>query len=142
MSRRRGWWYHTRDVVRSYPVLRDRLRELQRPSLSPGRDGLPGGSEPGRTTEQLALRMLPPVEQEDLDAVERAVTVTRGLPDGKERLRIVRLVHWRMSHTISGAAMAVHVSVRTAYRWQNDFFLLVARFRGFIDNDQVGSPGH
>ncbi len=128
--------------MRRYPEWEAQLRELQRPSLVLGTEGTPGGSDPGRSTELHALRTLPPVEQEDLDAVERAVTVTRGLPDGKERLRIVRLVHWRMSHTISGAAMAVHVSVRTAYRWQNDFFLLVARFRGFIDNDQVGSPGH
>ena len=132
MSRRRGWWYHTRDIVRNYPVLRDRLRELRTPG-APG-EGPGRSSEPGRSTERLALRTLPPAEQEDLEAVERAITVTRGLPDGKERLRVIRLAHWRMSHTMTGAAQAVHVSLSTAYRWQNDFFLLVARTRGFIDD--------
>lgn len=133
MSRRRGWWYHTRDVVRSYPALHDRLRELRKASASPGP---PGGGGPGRRTEQLALRTLPPVEQRDHDAVEQAVRRTRALPDGRERLRIIELVHWKGSHTVTGAAAVVHVSDSTAKRWQRDFFLLTARARGFINEEE------
>lgn len=135
MSRRRGWWYHTRDIVRAYPEHRARLRELQRPSLVPGTGGMPGSSEPGRSTEQLALRTLPSVEQRDHDAVWSAIRRTRGLPDGTDRLRIIELVHWKESHTVTGAAAVVHVSDSTAKRWQRDFFLLVARACGFIDEE-------
>jgi len=119
--------------VRNYPVLCDRLQELRLPSLVPGIDGIPGGSEPGRSTEQLALRTLPPVKQLDLAAVQAAIRKTQVLPDGKARLRIIELAHWKGSHTIVGAAAEVHVSTRTAYRWQNDFFFLVAITRGLID---------
>ena len=100
-----------------------------------GRDGLPGGSGPGRTTEQLALRTLPPVEQRDHDAVWSAICRTEGLPDGKDRLKIIELVHWKGSHTLTGASAVVHVSDSTAKRWQRDFFLLVARSCGFIDEE-------
>ena len=134
MSRRRGWWYHTRDIVRNYPALHERLLELQRPSLSSGTDGMPGGSEPGRSTEQLALRTLPPVEQREHDAVEEAIRRTKERTDGRDRLRVIELVHWKGSHTITGAAEAVHVSERAAYLWQRDFFLLVAQACGFIDD--------
>ena len=133
MSRRRGWWYHTRDIVRAYPEHRARLRELQRPSLVPGTGGMPGSSEPGRSTEQLALRTLLEAEQRDHDAVQAAIRRTRALADGKDRLRIIELVHWKGSHTVTGAAAVVHVSVRTAYQWQNAFFFLVAQTRGLID---------
>ena len=133
MSRRRGWWYHTRDIVRNYPTLWENLQELRRPSLVPGTEGVPGGSELGRSTEQLALRVLPPVKQLDLAAVQTAIRKTQALPDGKARLQIIDLTHWKGSHTIVGAAAEAHVSTRTAYRWQNDFFLLVARIRGLID---------
>ena len=131
VSRRRGWWYYTRDIVRNYPVLRERLRELRTPGTTG--EGLGRSSEPGRSTERLALRDLPKAERRELEAVERAIAVTRGLPDGKERLQVIRLVHWRMSHTMTGAAQTVHVSLSTAYRWQNDFFVLVARLRGLVD---------
>lgn len=133
LSRRRGWWYHTRDIVRNYPALHERLRDLRTqgaPQNGPG-----GSSEPGRSTERLALRTLPAVEQREHDAVEDAIRRTMLRADGKERLRVIELVHWKGSHTLTGAAMKLHVSERTAVYWQRDFFLLVAKACGFVDDE-------
>ncbi len=105
MSKRRGWWYHTRDVVQSYPARRESLR----------------------------AGPLPPVARREQDAVEEAVRRTGELPDGPERLRVIELVHWRGSHAMTGAAGAAHVSLRTAERWQREFFLQVAKICGFLD---------
>ena len=135
MSRRRGWWYHTRDIVRDHPVLRERLRDLRTPSAP--REG-PGGGGPGRSTEQLALRTLPPAAQREHDAVEEAIRRTGAKPDGAERLRIIELVYWKGSHTMTGAAAEAHVSVSTAKRWRREFFLLVAVRCGYLDEEGTG----
>ena len=66
-------------------------------------------------------------------AVEHAVSITRGLPDGAERMALVDMIFWRRSHTLTGAAGVCHVSERTAQRWHADFIWLVAREFGLTE---------
>ena len=63
-------------------------------------------------------------------AVEAAVGETKQLIDGQERIKLITLVFWKRTHTLQGAAMAVHVSERTAQEWHRQFIRLVGQKRG------------
>lgn len=67
------------------------------------------------------------LERKEVGAVARAVEETRTLKDGNTRLELIRLVYWKRSHTVPGAAMEIHVSERTALRWHGEFIRTVAR---------------
>lgn len=67
-------------------------------------------------------------------AVSQAVSETRSMQDGEERLRFIRLVFWDKTYTLEGAAMAVNCSDRTARRWHTDFIKCVARNYGLLDD--------
>jgi len=133
-----GWRKNTRAVIREYPNLRRRERELKdmavtanygTPDKQP--DGtvvnvvLPGSGSASRTTEDVALRQLSPDDQRALDAVSNAIQTTMRYRNGALRVRIIDLVYWRRSHTLEGAAMALHVSPQTAKFWHNNFVELV-----------------
>ena len=127
------WWGYVRAVIRSYPELRANAKELQRTQTTP-RYGASGGSGgPSDPVASAALRSLPPQEQREYEAVEQAIWETVSLPDGASRVRIIDLVFWRQSHTLEGAAQAVHLSYRTARRRQNEFIRLVAEKMGLIE---------
>lgn len=127
------WWGYVRAVIRAYPGLRDRVKELQRTPITP-RYGVSGGAGgPSDPTATAALRQLPKQEQREYDAVDAAVRETLRLPDGRTRLTIIELVFWRQSHTLAGAAMAVHMSYMSARRRQEAFIRLVAHNLGFIE---------
>ena len=49
---------------------------------------------------------------------------------GHWRNEIIRLVYFRQSHNLHGAAQKCFVSFRTAQRWQRDFFDIVERELG------------
>ena len=85
-------------------------------------------------TENLAVRQLPAQEQREYDAVDLAIKRTRLMPDGKLRMDTAK--HTIMKgYSIPSAAMALHISERTArrYRWQ--FILLVGHTYGFLDEE-------
>ena len=69
----------------------------------------------------------------EYEAVHLAIQETRQLPSGADRLRLIRLVYWKRSHTLTGAALAVHVSFPTAKRWHGEFIRRVARNYGLLD---------
>jgi len=132
-----GWRKDTRAIIRAYPELKRRARELHDVSLTAnygtpakvkGVDMnviLPGSGEASRTTEDVALRQLSPDDQRALDAVSNAIETTMRHRNGDLRVRIIDLVYWRKSHTLEGAAMAVHVSPKTAKGWHSAFVELV-----------------
>lgn len=127
------WWGYVRAVIRAYPELRARAKELQRTAITP-RYGASGGSGgPSDPVASAALRRLPPQEQREYEAVEQAIWETASLPDGAARVRIIDLVFWRQSHTLEGAAQAVHLSYRSAQRRQNAFIRLVAQQMGLTE---------
>ena len=132
MARRsNGWRRAARSAAFDYPELRRQLRDLQAQSITPNLSGMPGGGEPGRSTEDAALRQLPWTQQRRLDAVEQAVSISSNLTSGLSRVRLIELVYFQRKYTIEGAAMQIPCSVQTAWTWNNDFLLLVwSRLRG------------
>ena len=66
---------------------------------------MPGGVSPSHTTELVAIRELPTAEQREYEAVRRAIATTERYKDGRDRLKVIRLVFWDRSHTIEGAGL-------------------------------------
>lgn len=132
MGRRSNGWRHAaRSAAYDYPRLCRELRDLQTQSVTPSLSGMPSGGEPGRSTEDAALRQLPYTQQRRLDAVEQAVSISSNLTSGLSRVRLIELVYFQRRYTIEGAAMQIPCSVQTAWTWNNDFLLLVwSRLRG------------
>ena len=73
------------------------------------------------------------VNQRELEAVRAAIRYIEGLHSGKERMELVKLYYWNRSHTLFGAANAIHVSEKTALRWNRDFVMQVAENFGLIE---------
>lgn len=120
-----GWRKNTRAIIRAYPELKLRERELEEVAVTPRYSAEPGSSEASRTTEAVALRSLPPGDQRALDAVSNAIQTTMRYRNGDLRVRIIDLVYWKQTHTLEGAALAVHVSPQTAQEWNSAFIELV-----------------
>lgn len=126
-----GWRKAARSAAFDYPQLRRQLADLRSQSVTPALEGMPHGGEPGRSTEDAALRQLPYAQQRRLDAVEQAVSISSNLTSGLSRVRLIELVYFQRKYTIEGAAMQIPCSVQTAWTWNNDFLLLVwSRLRG------------
>lgn len=126
MSRRSSSWRRiARQAVYDYPGLRSQLRDLQSMSVTPSLSGMPMGGGEHRSTEDAALRQLPPEDQRRLDAVAQALEISEHLTSGLARRKLIDLVYFRRSHTVEGAAMRIPCSVQTAKTWNSDFLLLV-----------------
>ena len=126
MSRRSGTWrQQARQAAYDYPALKAELRDLRSMSTSPALTGLPSGGEGRRSTEDAALRELPPEQQRRHDAVERALSISEHLTSGLNRVQLIELVYFRRSHTVEGAALRIPCSPQTAQLWNSDFLLLV-----------------
>ena len=126
MSRRSSTWRQAaRQAAYDYPGLRAQLRDLQSMSVTPSLSGMPMGGGEHRSTEEAALRQLPPEDQRRLDAVAQAVEISGHLTSGLARRKLIDLVYFRRSHTVEGAAMQIPCDVRTAKTWNSDFLLLI-----------------
>lgn len=122
------WWGYVRKITERYPAMRAQLDELQKQSVVAAYGPQTGRSSlPGRSTESAALRQLSEKEQEELDAVERAIAVSSA-----ETVEVIRLVFWAKTHTLNGAALTLHLSYMSARRRQADFLRRVAKFRGLL----------
>jgi len=129
--RSNGWRHAARSAAYDYPRLCRELRDLQAQSVTPKLSGMPSGGEPGRSTEDAALRQLPYTQQRRLDAVEQALSISSNLTSGLSRVKLIELVYFQRRYTIEGAAMQIPCSVQTAQIWNSDFLLLVwSRLRG------------
>lgn len=126
------WWGYVKAVIRHYPEALAKLEETQK--LTPAYSGQPSGSGgESRPTESAVIHFLGTTEGRECSAVMQAVEATRILPTGAERIEVIRLVYWRRTHNLLGAAMAVHVSERTARRWHGEFVRAVGRRLGLMD---------
>ncbi len=128
MSRGKTWQAAARRVIKQYPKLHEELRDLQRMSVTPKLNGMPGGAGAGRAVEDAALRQLPAEEQTAHDAVEHALRMTELFRTAAKRRRLVEMVYWRQTHTVYGAGVEIGVSEETAKRWNADFLLCVAGY--------------
>ena len=60
-------------------------------------------------------------------AVEEAISETRQLPDGTERLKVADLLFWKRTHTMDGVALKLRMSDRTVRRRRAAFLHLVEK---------------
>lgn len=130
---RYGWWGYVKDMIRRYPALREQYRDLHSPSVTADYSGVPRAGGESRVLEALAIRELPSTAQREYEAVRRAIATTERYRNGRERLKVIRLVLWDRSHTLEGAALMVPCSARHAKEWHGDFIRLVASYFGLLD---------
>ncbi len=126
------WWSYVQGIVRKYPERAAELGELHAVGMTARYDAEPGGGGPGRATETVALRQLPPTEQREYDAVRGVLEETAGRWDGALRMEMVRMVYWERSHRLFAAARALDVSQRVALRWNRDLIYGVAKKYGLL----------
>lgn len=134
MSRPRfDWWTYVKGMIRRYPQLKARLADLHTASGTPKYDGMPRSHNASRTTESIAIRELPTVEQREYESVRRATETTERYGNGRDRLKVIKLVLWDRSHTLEGAALMIPCSYKTARKWHGEFIRLVASYYGLLD---------
>lgn len=130
---RYGWWSYAKHMVRQYPKLKQEYEMLHKQRISAQITGMPGAKVVSRSTENTALRQLPPARQRELDAVQKAIEKTKLMSTGQDRLAVVDIVLMKGTHNIAGAAMKIHVSEVTANRYHSDFVRLVGFCYGLED---------
>lgn len=129
---RNKWWPYIKAVIRDYPRLKRDYEDLHEQSVTAKYSGTPTGGGASRGTENVAVKELPYTQQKEYDAVRKAVAETKILVTGKERIKLIDLVFWKRSHTLSGAAYKLNLSETTAQRYHSDFIYLVAEKYGLI----------
>lgn len=126
-AKRPRWWGYVKNVICAYPQLHRELLELQRGAQSSGEFASGSGrSVEARPTEGAALKTLSHQSQREHDAVEAALREAACARDGERIVALITTVYFRKSKTISGAAMELHLSTRTAVRRAGQFIWLVA----------------
>lgn len=131
---RYDWWPYVKGMIRRYPELCRQEADLHTTAVTPNYGGAPGGH--GGHTDPVAnaaLRTLPEVNRRELEAVRAAIRTTESLPSGRERMSLVKLYYWQRSHTIFGAANAIHISEKTALRWNRELIMQVAKNFGLLE---------
>lgn len=138
MSRPRyRWWQYVKNVIRVYPELKREYDALHEQSITANVSGMPGGGSSGRGVENVALRELPKPKQREYDAVRNAIAVTERMKTKTDRLRMIEMVFWKKSHTLTGAAMALSISYETAVEYHRDFIMLTAFYRELITPEEL-----
>lgn len=115
------WWGYVKAIIRRYPELCAREAALREQSLSQPITGMPHGGKETNPTADAALRELPEKQQREVAAVRAAIAGTQAMPDGDERMQMVRMVFWDRTHTLDGAALKLHRCTRTICQWHGDF---------------------
>lgn len=133
MSRPGYWWYYNvARAIKSYPNLARAKGEVQATSMTANYSGMPKNQNPGRTTENSAIRQLAPREEEDLYAVKLAIEDMRFLEDGEEVLMVVELYHWKGVHNFDTIGDMLHMGSSTAKRRNAKFVYEVAKNMGYL----------
>lgn len=90
-----------------------------------------------RATEKAAIKELAPREQQEMEAVCKALERIHGTMDGMQKIKLIDLFYFKRSHTLYGAAMKTACSERTAKRWNTEFLTYVGIELGYL---KVGTP--
>lgn len=105
---------------------------MHEPNITAKVTGMPHTGSVSDPTAMTALRELPPVHRNELNAVRQAIEETKALKNGDERLEMVRLVFWAKTHTVVGVAMKFSRAERTVKEWHREFIRLVADKYGLL----------
>lgn len=130
---RYDWWPYVKGMIRRYPALKAEYADLHSTSVTADYSGMPKGGGARRALEAVALRELPSTSQREYEAVRRAEETTGRYRNGRDRLRVIKLVLWDRSRTLEGAASMVPCSYMTVRRYHYEFICLVAKNYGLMD---------
>lgn len=130
---RYDWWSYVKGMIYRYPALTEQHNLALAQKVTPAYTGMPGGGETSRTTETVAVKAMTKTATREYEAVHLAEQKTASEPGGDDRMKLVEMIYWRRTHTLSGAAQSVHVSYITAKRWNAHFIKQVAKNYGFFD---------
>lgn len=127
------WWRNAVWAVRNYPARKEEYEELHRQQLTQSTGSVPGAVGVNRTTENIALKQMPPMKQREYDAVARAIQITRLLPDGDSRISLIQRMYWNgRKLNIYQVIYQVGISEATGKRWHNRFIRTVGECLGYI----------
>lgn len=131
------WWGYVKNVIRAYPELKREYDALHEQSITANTSGTRGSGSTNRGLEAIIMRQLPGPKQRELDAVRSTIQLTERLRTGKDRLKLIDMVFWKGTHTLSGAALALNISYDTAVDYHGDFIMLVAFQKELITADEL-----
>lgn len=135
MSKYRHWWYpNIARELRAYPALLAKKDALRGQTVTAKYSPDPKGGGASRSTENIALKDLPPREAASVDAISSALDEVARRKDGGDIIKLVDMVYFRRSHTIQGAALTLSMTEITAKRKNGDFITLVAKKLGYLVN--------
>lgn len=137
------WWDYVRKVIRNYPKRCEEYNALHEVAVTKHVTSYKdangelcdcysissGGN--GRTVENVSLCELPRQDQKEYDAVRLAFSLTQTAPDGESRVRFIRMYYYS-GLTLSASAYRLHISPKTAERWNGSFVRLVAKNLGLL----------
>ena len=129
---RYAWYGYVKSMLRRYPEYHARLQDLKSMPSVPAGSGTHSGkiSDP---TAALALRELPRVEQQEHDAVFKALQTIKGWKGGELQIRILELCYFKKTHSLTGAALKLNISYSYAVQLHIQALRLVARNFGLYD---------
>lgn len=130
------WWGYAKNMVKRYPELKEEYNERKIQRTTRNFESTVKGTEASRTTENVALRQLPPAKQAEYDAVTKAIEKTKEKKNGEIRLLLIDMVFWKQSHTLDGAAYKIGYSYDMARKYQQEFLRLVGLYRGLMDLEE------
>lgn len=107
-------------------------KKAMMPTLVPSYNGMPGSSDVGRQTEQVAIKMSTSAYLRNLEMCVSAVDRVLSHCD-KTDMQLIQLVYWRRSHNVVGAGIAVGLSKTQAYKHINNILTALAAEIGIVD---------
>ena len=125
------WWGYIRNVIRAYPELKKEYESIHQQSVTANMSGMPAGGSASRGTENIAIRELTMTKQKEYDAVRQAITLTRRMPNGDLRLKVIDLVFWKECRNLLDAGESVGYAYKTARKIQSTFIKLTADAYGY-----------
>lgn len=121
-----SWRSEARRALREYPRIKQRQNIVSDMRITPSYEGTAVQHSASRTTEEAALRStLTDRELNVIAAVEFAMTMQSRYYNAAARRRMMELVYFKRTHTLSGAAIAVEYSFDAVQRWNTEILAAV-----------------
>ena len=130
------WYGKAKEIAREYIHNTKELAAIREGEPGGGGGGPRGKGKPSRPTEEAAMRALASERAAYLERATRAVeyAMERVLekPNGYETIKLYRMVYEKKTHSLTGAALELHVAYETAKRWNRYFLRMIAERMGYI----------
>lgn len=131
---RYDWWSNAVHMVINYPNRKAEYEEIHLQPIVANISGMPSGNSVSRSTENVALREMPPLKQKEYDAVTRAIEITKLLPDGEKRLELITRMYWKGGRIgIKDVIYHIGIGEATGKRWHARFIQLVGECADYMN---------